>query len=132
MPQARSGPLSFPESSGCRFFHGPALSSYIHLLLSNIDLHVHAHQLLLELNCTCFNGILQQRAFVFQPRAFIEGLQPSVDLGSEPCGCWLATNLGKEFVKEGNNDLELHLARRNEAIAPDLILDGVQLEMRFD
>ena len=34
--------------------------------------------------------------------------------------------------RQGNNDLELHLDRRNKGLTSDLILDGVQLEMKFD
>ena len=56
----------------------------------------------------------------------------SVDLGRAPSGCWLTTTVGEDLVKTGNNDVELHLDRRNDSLASDLILDGVQLEMRFD
>ena len=62
----------------------------------------------------------------------IEGLQSRAELGSAPCGCWLGTTIGKEMIQRGNNDLELHLDRRNKGLTSDLILDGVQLEMKFD
>jgi hypothetical protein len=32
----------------------------------------------------------------------------------------------------GNNDVVLYLDQRNESLSSDLVLDGVQLEMRFD
>ena len=63
---------------------------------------------------------------------FLDSLKPSVHLGAAPSGCWLESNVGDELVRVGNNDLEIHLDRRNEALSSDLILDGVQLEMRFD
>ena len=63
---------------------------------------------------------------------FLDSLKPSVPLGAAPSGCWLESNVGDELVRVGNNDLEIHLDRRNEALSSDLILDGVQLEMRFD
>ena len=64
--------------------------------------------------------------------SFLKDLKPSVDLGAAPSGCWLATTVGHDLVSTGNNDVELHLDRRNESLSSDLILDGVQLEMRFD
>jgi hypothetical protein len=63
---------------------------------------------------------------------FLKDLKSSADLGAAPCGCWLETKLDEGLVRTGKNDVELHLDRRNEKLTADLILDGVQLEMRFD
>ena len=63
---------------------------------------------------------------------FLEALKPTVDLSAAPSGCWLESDVGDELVRTGNNDVMLYLDRRNESLSSDLVLDGVQLEMRFD
>ncbi len=60
----------------------------------------------------------------------LTGLRPSVQLGADPSGCWLEESIAKDMVRAGNNEVEVVLEQRNEAVSSELVLDAVQLDMR--
>ncbi len=61
----------------------------------------------------------------------LTGLEPSAKLGAEPSGCWLEESIAQDMVRAGNNEVEVVLEERNESVVAELVLDAVQLDMRF-
>jgi hypothetical protein len=58
-------------------------------------------------------------------------LAPGEEQQAGSTGCWLECQLQPEQVRRGENQVELMLERRNEAAQTPLVLDGVQLSMRY-
>ena len=61
----------------------------------------------------------------------LTALEASGPLGSKPSGGWLEESIAKDVVVAGNNEVEVVLEQRNESVGSELILDAVQLEMRY-
>lgn len=58
-------------------------------------------------------------------------LAPGEEQHAGSTGSWLECRLRPEQVRRGENQVELMLQRRNEAAQTPLVLDCVQLSMRY-
>lgn len=58
-------------------------------------------------------------------------LGPGEEQHAGSTGCWLECRLRPEQVRRGENQVELMLQRRNEAAQTPVVLDCVQLSMRY-